>query len=228
MHEQLYGGGSLFGPSGNRKYLNAAERRRFIKSAESLPPADRLLCLVLAFSGARISEALALTPAAIDIESGLAGIQTLKRRKRGVIRQVPLPPDLLSDLDQHFHIRDAQRDPELANERLWRFSRTTAWRLVKEIMAAANIFGMQASPKGLRHGFGVNAIASGVPLTLLQKWMGHASLRTTAIYIDVVGPDERAFAARMWLGVVPIGREASNIMGEAPILQRPEPPINLC
>ena len=26
---------------------------------------------------------------------------------------------------------------------------------------------------------------------------GHASLRTTAIYGDVVGPEERAFAARM-------------------------------
>jgi hypothetical protein len=27
---------------------------------------------------------------------------------------------------------------------------------------------------------------------------GHASLRTTSIYGDVIGPDERAFAARMW------------------------------
>jgi hypothetical protein len=31
--------------------------------------------------------------------------------------------------------------------------------------------------------------------------MGHASLKTTAIYIDVVGPDERAIAARMWSNV---------------------------
>jgi integrase/recombinase XerD len=198
MHEQLYGGGSLFGPSGNRKYLNAAERLRFFKSAQRLPPADRLFCLVLAFSGARISEVIALTPAAIDIESGVAGIQTLKRRKRGVIRQVPLPPDLLSGLDRHFNIGEAQRDPELANERLWRFSRTTAWRLVKEIMAAAGISGTPAMPKGLRHGFGVNAFQSNVPPHLVQRWLGHASLRTTAIYADVIGAEERAFAARMW------------------------------
>jgi integrase/recombinase XerD len=32
----------------------------------------------------------------------------------------------------------------------------------------------------------------------VQRWLGHASLRTTAIYADVMGPDERAFAARMW------------------------------
>jgi Cro/C1-type helix-turn-helix DNA-binding protein len=34
-----------------------------------------------------------------------------------------------------------QRDPDLAVERLWRWSRTTAWRRVKEVMAAAGIFG---------------------------------------------------------------------------------------
>jgi integrase/recombinase XerD len=33
---------------------------------------------------------------------------------------------------------------------------------------------------------------------LVQRGLGHASLRTTAIYAEVVGPEERAFAARMW------------------------------
>jgi integrase len=46
----------------------------------------------------RISEVLALTPAAIDIESGVANIETLKRRKRGIVRQVPLPRDSLREL----------------------------------------------------------------------------------------------------------------------------------
>ena len=89
MREQLYGGGSLFGQSGNRKYLNAAEWRRFLHSAQGLPPSERLFCLTLALSGARISEVLALTPAAIDIETGAACIETLKRRKRGIVRQLP-------------------------------------------------------------------------------------------------------------------------------------------
>ena len=53
-------------------------------------------------------------------------------------------------------------------------------------------------PKGLRHGFGVNAFQSNVPPHLVQRWLGHASLKTTAIYGDVIGPEERAFAARMW------------------------------
>jgi integrase len=33
---------------------------------------------------------------------------------------------------------------------------------------------------------------------LVQRSLGHASLRTTGIYGDVMGPEERAFAARMW------------------------------
>jgi integrase/recombinase XerD len=53
-------------------------------------------------------------------------------------------------------------------------------------MAAANISGTSAMPKGLRHGFGVNAFQSNVPPHLVQRWLGHASLRTTAIYGDVI------------------------------------------
>jgi integrase len=154
--------------------------------------------VVLALSGGRISEILALTPASIDIESGVASIQTLKRRKQGIVRQVPLPRDVLSELNHVFRLCRLRHDPDFTFGRIWKWSRTTAWRRVKDIMAAANITGTPAMPKGLRHGFGVNAFQSNVPPHLVQRWLGHASLRTTAIYADVIGPDERAFAARMW------------------------------
>ena len=198
MREQPYGGGSLFGPYGSRKYLNTAERRRFLESTQRLPPRERLFCEVLAWSGARISEVLALAPAAIDIDGGVANITTLKRRKSGIVRQVPLPPDLLVSLDREFDLRSAQADPDHVRRRIWRWSRTTAWRRVTTVMAAAAITGTPAMPKGLRHGFGVNAFQANVPPHLVQRWLGHASLRTTAIYADLIGPDERAFAARMW------------------------------
>lgn len=198
MHEQSFNRLTIFGPSGNRKYLNAAERQRFVIAARGLPTQIGLFCLMLRWTGARLSEVLALTPAAIDIESGVVCIVTLKRRKRGIVRQVPLPPDLLGDLDKTFELRAAQQDPSLAALRLWRWSRTTAWRYVKYVMSRADIVGLQAMPKGLRHGFGVNATQAQVPLTLLQRWLGHASLRSTAVYLDVVGAEEREFAMRMW------------------------------
>lgn len=215
MREQLHDGLTLFGPCGNRKYLNAAERRRFLESVQRLPPIERSFCLMLAWSGGRISEILAVTPASIDIESGSVSLETLKRRRRGVVRQVPLPPAVLDEIDSIFDLRAAQRDPALATLRLWRFGRTTAWRCVKAVMASAAIIGTQAMPKGLRHGFGVRAVQARVPVPLVQRWLGHASLRTTAIYIDVTGADERAIAARMWYEPT----DAAHVP-ERPVVQR--------
>lgn len=198
MQQRALNGMSLYSSTGGRKYLNTAERRRFLKAARLADPATRVFCLVLGWSGARISEVLALTPASVDIESGVVSIETLKRRKRGVVRQVPLPKDILRELNRVFRLRFLQHDPFLANKRLWTWSRTTAWRHVKAVMAAARVNGTPAVPKGLRHGFGVNAFQANVPPHLVQRWLGHASLRTTSIYGDVMGPEERSFAARMW------------------------------
>ena len=46
-------------------------------------------------------------------------------------------------------------------------------------MQGAGLEGVPASPKGLRHGFGVAAVTAGIPLNLVQKWLGHAQLSTT-------------------------------------------------
>lgn len=87
------------------EHLNAVERRRFVEVARLAPAKIYLFCLTLGWSGACISEVLALTLAAIDIESGVASIQTLKRRKRCIVRQVPLPPKVLSELNREFKLR---------------------------------------------------------------------------------------------------------------------------
>ncbi|HEY2132375.1 MAG TPA: tyrosine-type recombinase/integrase [Acetobacteraceae bacterium] len=74
----------------------------------------------------------------------------------------------------------------------------TGWRAVHAVMAVAGLDGPQASPKGLRHGFGVAAVSAGIPLNLVQKWLGHAQLTTTAIYADATGAEEKDIARRMW------------------------------
>ena len=80
-------------------------------------------------------------------------------------------------------------------------------------MAQADIVGLHASPKGLRHGFGVHAVHSGVPLNLVQKWLGHAKLSTTAIYTNAVGPEEFRIAERMW-DDIPDGRGVQKLCGQ--------------
>ena len=53
-------------------------------------------------------------------------------------------------------------------------------------------------PKALRHAFGVGGTQTGVPLNIIQRWLGHADIETTAIYTNVLGNEERALADRMW------------------------------
>ena len=65
-------------------------------------------------------------------------------------------------------------------------------------MKLAGVIGPQASAKGLRHSYAINAISKGVPLPLIKRWMGHSSIQTTEIYLEIVGTEERKFAERMW------------------------------
>ncbi len=188
---------SLFDSNGRRKYLTNDERRRFLAAAARADRHVRTLCMTLAFTGCRISEALALTPRHIDMEGGLVVFETLKKRRRGIFRAVPVPEELTDALDLAHGIREHLRRGR-GDAPLWPVSRMTAWRQITAVMRAAGIDGPQASPKGLRHGFGVAAIEAGIPLNMLQKWLGHAQLSTTAIYAEAMGAEEMALARRLW------------------------------
>jgi integrase len=159
----------------------------------------RTLCKTLAYTGCRLSEALALTVDHVDLAAGVLVFESLKKRQTGIYRAVPVPPALLDALDLVHGIRERQtRRGKGRGERLWPWSRMTGWRAVHAVMEAAGLDGPQASPKGLRHGFGVAAVSAGIPLNLVQKWLGHAQLTTTAIYADAVGAEEKDIARRMW------------------------------
>jgi len=67
-----------FDEQGQRKYLNAVERLAFQRTAERQPREVRTFCLVLYYTGCRLSEALALTPARIDLEDGTLTFESLK------------------------------------------------------------------------------------------------------------------------------------------------------
>lgn len=182
---------------GQRKYLNHSERQRFLAAVADVPTHQRLLLETLAWTGARVSEVLSISPLSLDLATSTVTLPTLKRR-RPMLREIPLPPRLTHELDSTFTIESRQSDPAIAHQPLWPMSRITVWRLVKATMHAAGITGAKASPRGLRHAFGVGTLQSGVPLHLLQRWFGHARLSTTAIYADVTGPEEFAFAQRFW------------------------------
>jgi integrase/recombinase XerD len=189
----------LYDRHGHRKYLTPSERSDFIRASESALQKVRTFCCTLVHTGCRISEALELTTDRIDIDDGVIVIESLKKRRRGVFRAVPVPPAFLEALDMVHGLRAARQSEDGGRSiYLWPWSRTTAWRRVGAVMQIAGICGVHATPKGLRHGFGIKAVVSGVPLNLVQRWLGHAQLTTTAIYADAIGPEERQIAERMW------------------------------
>jgi integrase/recombinase XerD len=189
----------LFTSAGKRLYLTDSERKKFLAAADQEERQVRTFCYVLAHTGCRISEALQLVGERIDFDAGAIVFESLKKRKRGVYRAVPVPPAVLEMLAMVHGLRDRKRGARASSPPpLWDFGRTTAWKKVLEVMKVAGVKGPQATPKGLRHGFGVAAIHAGIPLNLLQRWLGHAQLTTTAIYANAVGPEERNIAARMW------------------------------
>ena len=192
---------SLYDIYGRRLYLTQDERAAFINAAKNLPNDQRTFCTVLHDTGCRVSEALNMAISHVDLSGQRLVFETLKKRRKGVFRGVPVSPSTLDLLDVVHGVKLAGKSKNYPDPQspLWMFSRTTAWRIVKSAMDMAAIEdGAHKSPKGLRHGFGINAILSGVPVTILQTWMGHSTLEITSIYLNAVGAEEREIAARMW------------------------------
>ena len=201
---------------GQRLYMDAQERERFLHHSNALSNRQhRLFCHVLHWSGARISEILALTGQRIDFDRQTITFQTLKKRKltqKGELkapafRQVPVPPELLNGLDYLYDLRNRQqrKDKTLALP-LWShqqhpertMSRATGWRIIKRVMDIAKIEGPQATPKGFRHGFGVAMVMGGMDLYTLQRILGHERPETTAIYLQVKGAEAHELQMQYW------------------------------
>jgi integrase/recombinase XerD len=82
----------LYDAKGGRKYLNATERSRFELAAREEERQVRTFCLMLLYSGCRISEALALTVKSIDFPAKSVVLRTLKKRGgKNVYRSAPFP-----------------------------------------------------------------------------------------------------------------------------------------
>lgn len=190
---------TLFDESGNRKYLTPSERELFYQATAEVPKDWRMFGLMIYFTGCRLSEALNIKVKDIDFSGGAVTIGTLKQRKSGVYRQVPLSDDYLRSLDNSFDLRILQKkNSKTRNEFIWGWSRRHGYQVVKKIMDKAELEGMYAMPKGLRHAFAIACLDKGLPLNMVQKWLGHSSIETTAIYANAVGKEERKLAAKLW------------------------------
>ena len=190
----------LFTIEGKRKYLTAEEQGRFMAAANAHERAEvRTLCLTLAYTGCRISEALELTADRVDLPDKSITFRTLKQRDKVKYRSVPCPDTLIDALELTHRVRKAQRTKAKGKTTaLWSWGRTQATKHVWAVMDAAGIEGDHATPKGLRHGFGVRMAMQTRNPRLVQKLLGHSNLETTAIYMDLVGDEARAEVVGAW------------------------------
>jgi integrase/recombinase XerD len=154
-----------------RSGLTRDELARFIAAAiRSGPRAEALACL-LAFNGLRVSEACGVTAA--DLVDGDAGALSLVVRRKGGKRMLtPLAPRTAAAV---------RALPDTGDGPLLALDRYAAWRLVKQLAAAAGI-AKTISPHSLRHTFATLALEAGVPLHIVQDAMSHSNPATTRHY----------------------------------------------
>jgi integrase len=159
-----------------------------------------LLLSTLWHTGARVSELTALTPASFDLDprGSFVSVSSLKQRgrpKRGALskrpaRLVPITdPSYVRELESYFATHGLKRE-----ERIFPITRhAVAKRLQVAAQALKDAGGPDLvgaiSPHTFRHSFAVNAILHGVPLTVVQAWLGHAHLSSTAIYTQVLAAE---------------------------------------
>lgn len=175
-----------------------AEVHQAIALAE---PSTGALVAFLWATGARISEALAVTPADLEVTRRMVRLPTLKRRRKDGRGRLVTAARVVPVAGHHLarvlgHVVASARAP---GARIWPIGRQHAWRLVTGALRAAGVEPRRARPHALRHGHAVHAVTAGVPLNLLQRQLGHASIVTTAIYLRVTGQDVReAYDRTSW------------------------------
>jgi len=146
---------------------------------------DHLLLAILYNTGARIQEALNLSPGALRLDPPFQVRLFGKGRKERICPLWPETVALLKDfLKRH---APAEDNPIFVN----RYGNPLGaagvrFKLKHYVTNAAakvpSLAGKRISPHTFRHSTAVSLVAAGVDVTVIRSWLGHASLDTTNRY----------------------------------------------
>ena len=166
------------------EYLEPDEVNAIIRAAPN--PKAKLLMLEQWRAGLRVSEALDLEVRDLSFD---AATPTLRVRsgKGGKTRLVPVHPELNGALGSALAYGD------ISQGRIVEAHPATAWRWVQAAAKRAEDLGAIAPGKKvgthtLRHSYARHLLMSGIPINYLSRWLGHSSIQTTLIYLELV-PD---------------------------------------
>jgi len=144
-------------------------------------------------AGLRISEALALDVTDLRLDGDFPTLR-VRQGKGGKDRVVPVHPELASGL------RSALAFGNIKGP-LFDASRSTGWRWLKQALRRAEELGSispgrRVGTHTLRHSAARHWLESGVPINHVSKWLGHASLQSTLVYLEIL-PDPSGYMERV-------------------------------
>ena len=146
---------------------------------------DRALLEFLYATGARVSEAVGLDLADVDLD-GKAALVTGKGSKQ---RLVPLGAKAVEAVgawlpDRLRLVRDAG-DPAFVSLRGRRLTRQAMFDITRKHAVGAGIDPGRVSPHVLRHSAATHMVEAGADLRTVQEMLGHATIGTTQVYTRV-------------------------------------------
>jgi integrase/recombinase XerD len=166
-------------PSVLPQILNDDELIRLFTVTTNLK--HRALFMTAYAAGLRASELVQVR--ICDIDSGRMTLR-VRQGKGGKDRYVPLSPRLLHSLRQYW--RQYRPDPWLfpgqpAERPLSRYSPTQLFQIAKEKAGITKAGGIHT----LRHGYATGLLEAGVELPIIQRRLGHNSIRSTMRYLHL-------------------------------------------
>lgn len=162
------------------KYLTKDEMRRLLSVIKN--HRDKILILFLYHTGLRNSELVNLQIKDINFENNTVKVVQGKGKKDRVVNIVD--DDLILAL-KAFIGNQKKYTLFLSN---WNkpFTSRGIQKLIKKYAIKANLDEIsRITPHTLRHTFAVHALDAGVNIVTINKQLGHRSLQTTLIYMEI-------------------------------------------
>lgn len=165
--------------------LTEAEMGQLVTGYEPRRPIDArdlAICLTFLGTGLRATELTGLLDADIHLDEGYLRV---RKGKGGKSRAIVLLPEIVAALFRYRqHHRPVSDDPRFF---LNRYGGPLTYNALYQVLRrAANLSAIErAHPHLLRRTFGVTALTNGMDLFTLKETMGHASIRTTEIYLQM-------------------------------------------
>jgi integrase/recombinase XerD len=169
--------------------LSPGEAERLIEASAGTTPRalrDAALVELLYGAGLRVSEAVSLEKAGIDLDRRLVRIVGKGDKERVVPvgrRAVEALRRYLSRGRPHL---DRKHRPELfLNAQGGALTRAGAFLILRRLAARAGLEPERVHPHLLRHSFATHLLEGGADLRSVQEMLGHADLSTTELYTHV-------------------------------------------